>query len=373
MNAPLSEAELDLATTQLAKHYPPNPHKHGRMIGLSPNAEGQMVKRCTTLEGQGVTPDLLKAHLLGTPGCLAVGYLPGDDTGTTAGMIDLDAKEYLGPGSLDDALHRLFDVSFTHGVRFYPETSTRGGRHAHVFADERISHKEMSAALRVMAQDAGLAKTEPYPAGDSPLSTWYLMPYAGVARDGLGRTQLTTDAGQVVPVTELDEWLELTPSAALRVLAERYIPTEETITDGPADDLKPEAVTAICRAIESPPKGTFDRHGSLVAFINLGGRCGRLSEVVRTLRNETVRARWAPDGSRDADEWGREIDRWLKATGTKRRGITFLLEQGFTLGHLPNVGENVSRQITFTRSPERPRSRSSRVHSRMKGWRHGRA
>lgn len=371
MSAPLSKADFGLAAAQLATFYPPNPHKHGRMTALLENAEGQTVKRCTTLEGQGVTPDVLRLHLLGRHGCLAIGYLPGDDTGTTAGMIDLDAKDYPAPGSLDDALYRLYDVSHDHGVRVYPETSTRGGLHAHVFSDRRIAHRVMSAALRVLTDEAALAKTEPYPAGDGPLSTWYLMPYAGAARDGLGRTQLTTDAGQIIPVIELDEWLELTPGDALTALAERYRPQAASVTDAPADDLKPEAVTAICRAILNPPRGTFDRHGSLVAFMNLGGRCGRLSEVVRTLRSEEVRTAWASDGSRDADAWTAEIDRWLKALGTPRRGIKFLLEQGFSLGHLPSAKDDVGGQITFTRSPNRPRSRSSRVHSRMRGWARG--
>lgn len=231
----------------------------------------------------------------------------------------------------------------------------------------------MSAALRVLCEEAGLVKTEPYPAGDGPLSTWYLMPYAGAARDGLGRTQLTTDAGQIIPPGELDEWLELTPAAALTALAERYTPAEETVTDSPADDLKPEAVTAICEAVQNPPKGTFDRHGSLVAFIHLGRRCGQLSEVVQMLKSEAVRARWAADGSRDADAWVKEIDRWLKATGTKQRGISFLLAQGFSLGHLLSVEDNSAAKITITRSLERPRSRSSRVHHRMRGWGRGRA
>lgn len=363
--------ELDQAATQLAKVYSPNPFKHGRMTGLYKNAEGHTVKRCTTLEGRGVTSDVLRLHLLGRPGCLAVGYLPGDDTGTTAGMIDLDARDYPEPGSLDDALHRLYDVSYIYGVRFYPETSTRGGRHAHLFSDGLILHSTMSAALRVLTDEAALAKTEPYPAGDGPLSTWYILPYAGAARDGLGRTQLTTDTGQIIPVAELDDWLELTPVDALTALAERYTPQEETVTDGPADDLKPEAVTAVCQAIRNPPERTFDRHGSLVAFINLGGRCGRLSEVVRTLRSEEVRARWAPDGSRDADEWSKEVDRWLKAAGTRRRGIKFLLDQGFTLGHLPSAENAPAGQITVARDPKRPKSRSSRIHKRMKGWRHG--
>ena len=372
----MSAPYLDLAqaVSQLLTFFPANPHKHGRLTAIYKNAEGETVKRCTTLEGQGVTDDVLKLHLLGRPGCLAVGYLPGDDTGTRAGMIDLDAKDYPEPGALDDALHRLFDVCYTNGVKVYAETSTRGGQHAHIFSDRLLSHWEMSAALRVLCAGAGLVKTEPYPAGDSPLSTWYLMPYAGAARDGLGRTQLTTDAGQVIPVTELDEWLELTPAAALTALAERYTPAQETVTDGPADDLKPEAVAAICRAIQNPPRGTFDRHGSLVAFMNLGKRCGRLSEVVYTLRSEAVRRTWAGDGSRDAEQWTQEIDRWLKATGDKRRGIAFLLAQGFSIGHLPSIeNDNSTAKITFTRSPERPRSRSSRVHNRMRGWARGRA
>jgi putative DNA primase/helicase len=339
--------DLEQAVAQLTTFYPPNPHKHGRMTDLYENAAGVTVKQCTTLEGQGVTPELWKRHLLGRPGFLALGFLPGDDTGTRAGMIDLDVKDYPEPGSLEDALHRLYDVCRAHGVHCYPETSTRGGRHVHIFSDTVIPHRTMSAALRVLCSEAGLAKTEPYPAGDGPLSTWYLMPYAGAARDGLGRTQLTTDAGQIIPVIELDEWLELTPADILTDLAEQYTPTAETVTDAPADDLKPEAVTAICEAVQNPPQGTFDRHGSLAAFIHLGRRCGRLSEVVRTLKSETVRATWAGDGSRDADEWIKEIDRWVRATGTRQRGIKFLLEQGFSLGHLPSVEDDDSAAEGF--------------------------
>ncbi len=195
MSAPLSKLDLEQAVTQLSTFFSANPHKHGRMTDLYENAAGVTVKRCTTLEGQSVTPELWARHLLGRPGFLALGFLPGSDTGTTAGMIDLDAKDYPKPGSLDDALHRLYDVCHVHGVHCYPETSTRGGRHAHIFSDGVRPHRTMSAALRVLCDEAALAKTEPYPAGDGPSSTWYLMPYAGAARDGLGRTQLTTDAG----------------------------------------------------------------------------------------------------------------------------------------------------------------------------------
>ena len=348
----MNQLDLMQAVTQISTFFPANPHKHGRMKNLYENSFGVMVKDCTTLEGQGVTSELWTRHLLGRPGFLALGFLPGDDTGTTAGMIDLDAQDYPKPGALDDALHRLYDVCYTNGVKVYAETSTRGGRHAHIFSGGVMPHGTMSAALRVLCDEAALAKTEPYPAGDSPLSTWYLMPYAGAARDGLGRTQLTTDAGQVIPVTELDEWLELTPAASLTALAERYTPPQETITDAPADDLKPEAVTAICEAIQNPPEGTFDRHGSLVAFINLGQRCGRLSEVVRTLKSEAVRKAWAADGSRDADEWVKEIDRWIKASGTKQRGITFLLGQGFSIGHLPSVEDDDNAAKLFSAKPK---------------------
>ena len=97
MSAPLAHTDLKIAAAQLTTFYKPNPYKHGRMTGLSPNTQGQLVKRCTTLEGQAVTPDVLMLHLQGRPGCLAIGYLPGDNTGTTAGMIDLDAKDYTKP------------------------------------------------------------------------------------------------------------------------------------------------------------------------------------------------------------------------------------------------------------------------------------
>lgn len=367
----MSHDELDQATQQLTKHFTPNPYKHGRLTQIRTNAEGQQVKSCTTLDGQGVTNDLIKQHLKAKPGFLSLGYLPGDDTGTTAGMIDLDAKDYLVPGSLEDALHRLYDVSFSHGARVYPETSTRGGKHAHIFTDVPVPHKVMSAALRLLAGEAALAKTEPYPAGDSPLSTWYLLPYAGAASDGLGRTQLTTDAGQIIPVTELDEWLELTPAQNIQAMA-NLLPEQDhvDVTDGPADDLKPEAIAAICEAAKNPPVGAFDRHGSLVAFLNLGGRCGRLSEVVRTLKSEKVRTTWVADGSRDAEEWSKEIDRWLRTPATRRRGIKFLLDQGFKLGRLPSVANEGESQVRFKTS-KKPRSRLSRVYARMRGWSNG--
>ncbi len=365
----MTPEEQGQAVGQLVKHFRSNPYKHGRMTRIYTNAEGQQVKTCTTLDGQGVTADLIKRHLKAEPGFLALGYLPGDDAGTNSGMADFDLKSYPTPGDLDDAFFRFLDVAYQYGVKAYPETSTRGGKHAHIFIDSLKPHGVMSAALRVLANKAALAKTEVYPAGDSPLSTWLILPYAGAARDGLGRTQLTTDAGQIIPVTELDEWLELTPAENIQALAD-LLPEhdQEDITDGPADDLKPEAVTAICEAAENPQLRTFDRHGSLVAFINLGGRCGRLSEVVRTLKSEKVRTTWTADGSRDADEWSKEIDRWLSAAGTKRRGIKFLLEQGFELGHLPSVADDSENQIRFKPS-NKPRSRLSRQYARMRGAR----
>lgn len=360
--------ELKQGAAQLAKYFPPNPYKHGRMTRIYTNAKGVQVKDCFTKD-EGVTDKELERHLKSNPGFLALGYLPGDDAGTTSGMADFDLQNYPTPGELDDAFLRFLDVAHQHGVKVHPETSTRGGKHAHIFIDVLKPHGVMSAALRVLANKSALAKTEVYPAGDSPLSTWLILPYAGAARDGLGRTQLTTDDGQIIPVTELDEWLELTPAENIQALAD-LLPEhdQEDITDGPADDLKPEAVTAICNAAENPPLRTFDRHGSLVAFINLGVRCGRLFEVVRTLKSEKVRTKWAADGSRDSDEWSKEIDRWLKATGTKRRGIAFLLEQGFKLAHLPSVADDSENQIRFKPS-KKPRSRLSRQYARMRGAR----
>jgi hypothetical protein len=369
----MSPDELNQAAAQLTKYFRPNPYKHGRLTRIHINAEGQQVKTCTTLDGQGVTADLIKQHLRASPGFLALGYLPGDDAGTASGMADFDLTSYPTPGELDDAFLRFLDVAYQYGVKVYPETSTRGGRHAHVFIADPLPHDVVSAALRVMADKAALAKTEVYPAGGSPLSTWLILPYAGAVHDGLGRTQLTTDAGQIIPVTELDEWLELTPAENIQALAD-LLPEHDPqdVTDGPADDLKPEAVTAICEAAKNPPIGTFDRHGSLVAFINLGGRCGRLSEVVHTLKSEKVRTTWAADGSRDADEWSKEVDRWLSATGTRRRGIKSLLDQGFRLGQLPTIADDSQNQIRFKLS-RKPRSRISRVYARMRGWGNGRA
>ena len=311
----------------------PNPDKHGKHL----RTDGTGNKLAKTVEGQPVTPELVQVHLLGSGGFTALGYLPGGETGTRSGIIDLDLSKYPDPGGLHDAWLRLLDVAELWGWNLYPETSTRGGMHVHVFTDRSLTHKVMRKALKALALAAALPHFETYPAGDSHLSTWSIMPYAGAANDPkrLGNTFLCTADAEPIPYDELSEWLEPTPSGLLAEKAAELDESSPVETTTEPADLAPEALEALKRVASAPP-ATFERHGSLVAFINLGGRCGRAQEMLEHLKSEQVRTAWVKDGSRDARTWTAEVDRWLKAKPTNhKRGLSYLRAQGFNVPDLP--------------------------------------
>jgi len=68
----MTAEELNVTAAQLAK-FTHNPYKHGRADSPTRGA-GQTVD--AVLPSRGSTPEVLRRHLLGRPGCLAVGYLP---------------------------------------------------------------------------------------------------------------------------------------------------------------------------------------------------------------------------------------------------------------------------------------------------------
>ena len=314
-------------------YFKPNPARHGRFIGIDSNGK----KAADTRDGEPVTRALVEKHLQGDSRFVAIGYLPGDDTGTHSGMIDLDKDKYPEPGDLDDARQRIVEVAEGWGWKVCLETSTRGGEHIYVFTDKDVSHKAMKRALKALAESAGVSHYETYPAGDDHTSTWHIMPYAGAAKcdKRLGGTFLSTTDGEAVPYDELDEWLELTPYGLLLEKAADYDDsTSATVTSEPAD-LAPEALEALKTAAEHPP-AVFARHESLVAFLNLGERCGRRQEMAEHLKSGAVFSAWIKDGSRDSKDWSDEVNRWIKAKTTKnKRGIAYLLGQGFVIPDLP--------------------------------------
>ncbi|HEX2863578.1 MAG TPA: hypothetical protein VHN99_03330, partial [Deinococcales bacterium] len=77
------------------------------------------------------------------------------------------------------------------------------------------------------------------------------------------------------------------------------------------------------------------RHESLVAFLNLAMKAGKLGEMRDVLAGPGVYHSWVRDGSRTPDEWRREVDRWTDWVATHPtplgRGWTFLREQGYVL------------------------------------------
>jgi hypothetical protein len=287
-----------------------------------------------------VTLTLIEAHLSGSSRFVALGYLPAQGDATPVGMIDLDAKDFPEPGGLEDARLRLLDVAEALGLIVFVEASTRGGWHVFIFTDEPLPFTLMRRALKAWARRAGLGGIEVYPMGDDAPSRWYIMPYAGAAKDPqrLGRTFLATSELEPIPYGELGEWLERTPAEKVRALASEYRePKAATYSRTEPLDLAPEALELLKTAANHPPDN-FNRHDSLRAFMNLAKRCGREGDMVSHLKTDRVRQAWAKDESRGTLAWEAEIDRWTKAKpSAHERGILYLVEQGFTVPDLPTL------------------------------------
>ncbi len=73
------------------------------------------------------------------------------------------------------------------------------------------------------------------------------------------------------------------------------------------------------------------RHESLAAVLNIGYRLGVLDGTVEILASDAVLNLWCSDGTRDAQEWQNEIDRWVESVKTKHGqgyGVPYLEKQG---------------------------------------------
>ena len=342
--------ELEVASA-FQKFFPPNSVKHGRYFGVD-QATGK--KKVDTLEGMPVTLDMIQRHLgmSGKHSSWGLGYLPGYETGTPCGLIDLDDKDF--PGArMEEVRCALLQACHTLNLTVYPERSSSGcGWHLWLFADESLKYGVMRDALRAILRHAGVT-AEVYPMGDTPRSRWVIMPYRGALQEGkrrLGATWLEWHEGQPIPVDELEEYITPNPAARLVALAAKEGAAGHTTTvirkylteptgDKHGLDLTPDAVPLLLEVARSgAPKG--GRHDALAAYLNLGRRAGDLLGMVEGLKASEVLSVWCPDGSRTVQEWEDEIDRWAASVqsgqGGQRRGLTYLRDEaGYTVPRLP--------------------------------------
>lgn len=338
----------DALVEAFARLFPPNPVKHGRVLGRDPQTGKKDVK---TYEVP-VTQQALAAHLgaNGKSAGNALGYLPGTAEGTVCGAVDLDGKDFPGE-ALDDARRAVLETFAGLGLNAYAERSSSGnGWHVWTWADALLPYGVMRDALRAVAARAGLPKVETYPMGDDAGGRWIITPYYLALKGDaphLGRTYLETDEGQPIPVDELEEWITANPAERLRELASEYAatrpqpaPAAQRQGDG-GSDLLPGAVPLLLEAArEHAPSA---RHDALAAFLNLGQRAGDLAGMAEGLKAAEVFGVWCADGSRTLKEWAEEVDRWVENVesdqGGNRRGLGYLREAGFNLPDLPRRAE----------------------------------
>ena len=351
--------ETTARVEELLRAFPRNPLKHGVISGL--NASGK--KDARTVEPGPVTPELVAQHLHADPNPLkcggrfaALGYLPGDENGTDVGALDLDGKDYDGdPGGLADARGRVIAAAARWGVPVYVERSTSGnGFHVWVFLDAPLPHATVRLFLQALAREAGLApSTETYPAGAGHASTWIVTPYAGALSDPkhLGRTFLEASDGRPLPLDELHEVERFPSERAANAAASYEARKGSSFAETTPRDLAPESVPLLLNVARSQaPKG--GRHFALAAFLNMGHRAGRLGEMVEGLKGADVRAKWAADGSRNADAWAEEVGSWAEHIEAnpdgERRGLPYLTsEAGFKVPDLPKLGADGQAMLTI--------------------------
>ena len=354
-------SDLQDTLEQVKAYFPPNPFKHGLVTLWTNKDTGELKKTAETLEGKPVDDDLLTWHLGEkargkTKAGYIIGYLPAlSENETTAGVIDLDGKDYPQPGALEDAKHTLSRTLDTLEVAYCWERSIRGnGWHGWVFSSAPIPISAMRDALRSCVARAGLgASTEVYPMGEDARGRWVVTPYSGALQDerGLGRTFLETWDEQPIPVFELSEYITRTPLKTLLELSQ----TAHSASQAPSStldalDLHPDALPLLLEVLKQ--KAPSSRHDTAPAFLNLGRRCGQLEAMTQALKD--VYSLWVTDGSRTEQQWGEEIERWaehIRIKGAGGRGIPYLKAQGYTLPNLPRLERTAAHHAGSSSRP----------------------
>lgn len=375
---------ITAAARILAELFPPNPIKHGLHIRNERRAQGQEPKKhVATLDEMPVTLDLISKHLTGeleytsprghTRPALALGYLPaildGELEVTTAGVIDIDWKDYQARedplGDLEADMTRLKNAAAALGLVVYLERSSRGkGWHVWLFAAEPIPIRLMRAALEgiVAGADLTIGKTETYPMGDTADGRWVITPYACALQHltspeaakragvtpGLGRTYLETVDGQPIELLDAPDMIERNRARDLIGIAEEYLANQPstqrtaTITAQEQAALPGEYLEPLMNGLLTPPS-SFERHASAKAVMNLFERAGKAQDGYNFVRSQELYDAWGISDSRTLEEWREEIDRWAAKTDGNRAGIPYLTGQGFNLPDIKEAEKNAAQ------------------------------
>lgn len=350
---------------QLAEHFPLNPLRHATW---KQHGKGGVY----THDKQPATLELLARHV-GMPRADGVkqvtkpmGYLPAiiEADGrayTNVGMIDLDGKR--SDAELEQAKQSLLNLQEAavgggfHRATAYEVSHSGKGYHAYIWTPKPIPFEEMAEVLRGWARMAGLPNAETverFPLNDSALSVWYRMPYANAANDpeGTGRTFLSDIDGEPIPYGELDQYIDA--SHATEAVIDRLLRAGQAAPADTGDsstapaDLPGGNLEAFLNAMLNPPDDAFERHDSVIAWLNIGERLKQRDEFLAALQSEAVFKKWVTDGSRTLEQWQKEVDRWAKhktPEGGHRRGFPFLRAQGFNLPTVPK------QNVTLTADP----------------------
>lgn len=117
------------------------------------------------------------------------------------------------------------------------------------------------------------------------------------------------------------------------------------------------------------------------ALAILDGHFDRVANALDGTKHNTLRSSartlggYVASGYLEAHEVADKLTEAAKVGDYSESNAADAIAWGLAKGQADplKLDDNDAAQITFTRSPERPRSRSSRVHNRMRGWGRGRA
>ena len=199
-------------------------------------------------------------------------------------------------------------------------------------------------ALKFITTEAGYPSVEIYPWNSNHKGRVPYLPYRGAAGDseGIGRTYFERPDGTPIPLSRVLDEVRVTPVEIIHELAHRTNvkpPAEQHPTQ--TSKLDPAGYEALKQAALAPPSG-FARHDSIEGFLNVAERMGKGDDMADYLKSASVYGVWVMDGSRTADAWAAEIDRWRAGTSIQQFGLKSLLDQGWQLPNLPKPGQAAS-------------------------------
>lgn len=361
-----------IALGNFKQTFPPNPHKHGVLNALRTDAVGSPVKVVATYEGR-VTDVILLEHLKRTTEVGRLGYLAGDEQGTTCGCIDVDLRHYNTTAEFNLVVKDICEEFANLQLPYYLEQSTSGGMHIWTFFDGAVDWITTRTFFSSLLRGARQPLLETYPRGSSGVdSTWIMQPYSGALIDskGLGRTWLKQpdftflrESRDTLPepgdirVQDLHSLLRVS-AFEVEAIAQDFNERNAKSLEEPREAVRflKENMILLRRCAEKPPKLGFNRHETIAAFLNLGARCESLREMSEHLSSEQVFRAWITDGSRTYKAWKKEIQRWTKKIEDNPElgtgyGIKYLLDNGWKLGNLARVEVAVKEKEVSQKQP----------------------